>query len=177
MKESRQEIGDGQIYNLEVKNLTEQDLILKIDGITHFQNYLCYLVDERLKNAIKLSSDSEIKIGANVKNNNYRLLIGTQQFIDANKASQAPTAFALYQNYPNPFNPTTIIRYSIPKLSSVSIKLFDLIGNEVMTLLNEEKSPGNYELELDASGIASGVYVYKLQAGSIIQSKKMILLR
>lgn len=182
MKESRREIGDGQIYSLEVNNLTGKHLIIKIDGIDNHKNYLFYLVDERLNNAIILSSDSEIKIGANVKNNNYRLLIGTQQFIDANRGNLAPTAFAVYQNYPNPFNPTTIIRYSVPALSLVSIKLFDLLGKEVMTILNEEKSPGNYEIELNASssdlgGLASGVYVYKFQTGSFTQSKKMILLR
>lgn len=187
MKETRREIGEGQIYNLEVKNLTGQDLILKSEGIANRQNYLFYLIDERLNNAIKLSEDLKIKIAVNVKNNNYRLLIGTQQFIDANKENLAPTAFALYQNYPNPFNPTTVIRYSVPQSSLVSIKLFDILGNEVMTLLNEVKSPGNYELEFStksgsASGgngfsLASGVYIYKFQAGPITQSKKMILLR
>lgn len=182
MKETRREIGDGQIYSLEVNNLTGKDLIIKMDGIDNHKNYLFYLIDERLNNEIKLSEDLEIKIGANVKNNNYRLLIGTQQFIDANRGNLAPTAFAVYQNYPNPFNPTTIIRYSVPALSLVSIKLFDLLGKEVMTILNEEKSPGNYEIELNASssdlgGLASGVYVYKFQTGSFTQSKKMILLR
>jgi hypothetical protein len=187
MKESRREIRDGQIYNLEVKNLTGQNLILKIDGMANYKNYLFYLVDERLNNGIKLSGDLEIKIPANVKNNNYQLLIGTQQFIEANKGNLVPSEFALYQNYPNPFNPTTVIRYSVPKSSLVSIKLFDLLGNEVMTLLNEEKSPGNYEVEVNASKLASGVYIYKMsasawpsqdgQSGLFTDIRKMILLR
>src|SRR4030066_2602802 len=189
MKESRSEIGEGQIYNLEVKNLTEKNLILKIDGMANYQNYLFYLVYERLNNAIKLSGDIKIKIAANVKNNNYRLLIGTQQFIDVNKGNLAPTAFALYQNYPNPFNPTTKIRYAIPLLRGdeslsasggavfVTLKLYDLLGSEVMTLMNEEKSPGNYEIEINVSELASGVYIYKMQGGSFTESKKMILLR
>jgi hypothetical protein len=177
MKETRPDIGSGQIYNLEVKNLTGNELILRANGISKYQNYLFYLFDERLGNAIKLSDDLEIRIASNVKDNNYRLLIGTQKFIDANNENLIPTEFALFQNYPNPFNPTTIIRYSVPTLSNVSIKLYDLLGNELGTLTNEEKAPGNYEVEFEAKDIASGVYIYKLQAGSFTQSKKMMLLR
>ena len=189
MKESRSEIGEGQIYNLEVKNLTGKELKLSVEGLAKYQGYQIYLVDERLNNGIKLSEDLEIIIAANVKNNNYQLLIGTQQFIDVNKGNLVPTEFALYQNYPNPFNPTTTIRYAIPLLRgdeslsasgggvSVTLKLYDLLGNEVKTLLNEEKSPGNYEIEINVSELASGVYIYKMQGGSFTESKKMILLR
>lgn len=182
MKESRKEIGDGQTYNLEVKNLTGKELNLSFEGLANYQDYQIFLVDERLNNATKLLEDLEIKIPANVKNNNYRLLIGTQQFIDANIGNLTPSEFALYQNYPNPFNPTTKIRYAIPLLREderkmfVTLKLYDLLGNEVMTLLNEEKSPGNYEIEFDASGLASGVYMYKMQGGSFTESRKMVLL-
>jgi len=197
MKDSRSEIGEGQIYNLEIKNLTGEELTFKTEGISKYQEYLVYLVDERLNNGIIISDDIEITVAANVKANNYKFLIGTQQFIEVNKGnSSIPTEFALYQNYPNPFNPVTIIRFSVPCVGarcivSVQLKLFDLLGNEIMTLLSEEKSPGNYEVELNASsvsrqiasgvsakgGYASGVYFYKLQAGSFIQTKKMILLR
>ena len=189
MKESRSEIGEGQIYNLEVKNLTGKELKLSVEGLAKYQGYQIYLVDERLNNGIKLSEDLEIIIAANVKNNNYRLLIGTQQFIDVNKGNLVPTEFVLYQNYPNPFNPTTKIRYAIPLLRGdeslsasgggvfVTLKLYDLLGSEVMTLMNEEKSPGNYEIEIYVSELASGVYIYKMQGGSFTESKKMILLR
>jgi len=98
-----------------------------------------------------------------------------------------PDNFELYQNYPNPFNPTTKIRYSIPSLAlrervsegrvRVSLKVYDVLGNEIATLVNEEKPPGNYEVEFNAKGLASGVYFYRLTAGSFIQTKKMILLR
>ncbi|HAB53006.1 MAG TPA: hypothetical protein DCE80_12705, partial [Ignavibacteriales bacterium] len=167
MKDSRSEIGEGQIYNLEIKNLTGEELTFKTEGISKYQEYLVYLVDERLNNGIIISDDIEITVAANVKANNYKFLIGTQQFIEVNKGnSSIPTEFALYQNYPNPFNPVTIIRFSVPCVGarcivSVQLKLFDLLGNEIMTLLSEEKSPGNYEVELNASSvsrqIASGV--------------------
>jgi hypothetical protein len=177
MKESRSEIGGGQIYELEVKNVTGQDLVFKIKGLDNYEGYLAYLIDKRLNNEIKLSNDSEIIIPANVTNNNYGLIIGTQQFIDEKKGNVIPTEFALFQNYPNPFNPTTVIRYSIPTAVLVNIKIYDLLGNEMLTLLNEFRAPGNYENNFDGVQFASGVYIYKLQAGNYTESKKMLLLR
>jgi hypothetical protein len=95
-----------------------------------------------------------------------------------------PVQYSLEQNYPNPFNPSTKIRYSIPSVtpsgvegSLVTLKVYDVLGNEVVTLVNEEKPVGNYEVEFNASGFASGIYFYKLQAGSFNQVKKMILMK
>lgn len=88
-----------------------------------------------------------------------------------------PAEFNLAQNYPNPFNPTTTIQYSIPKSVNVEIKVYDVLGNEVATLVNEEKPAGVYEVEFDASNLSSGVYFYKISAGSFNETKKMILLR
>ena len=88
-----------------------------------------------------------------------------------------PTAFQLIQNYPNPFNPSTIIGYDLPKEGMVSIKIYDMLGREVKTLINEEKSTGSYNINFDASGLPSGVYFYRLQAGSFTETKKLVLLR
>jgi len=88
-----------------------------------------------------------------------------------------PTEITLLQNYPNPFNPATKIKYQIPHRSFVTLKVYDVLGNEVVTLLNEEKAAGNYEVEFDASSLASGMYIYKLQVGTFVQAKKMILTR
>lgn len=88
-----------------------------------------------------------------------------------------PGEFLLFQNYPNPFNPTTIINYSIPKRSFVTIIVYDLLGKEVETLVNEEKSLGNYEVEFNGSELSSGIYFYKMQAGSFSATKKLILIR
>ena len=93
-------------------------------------------------------------------------------------------AFQLEQNYPNPFNPSTTIKYTIPNVtlsgvegSRVQLKVYDVLGNEVATLVNEEKPAGNYEVDFSASNLTSGVYLYKIQAGSFVETKKMILLR
>ena len=88
-----------------------------------------------------------------------------------------PTSFNLSQNYPNPFNPSTRINYSVPYSSFVKIKLYDILGNEVATLLNEEMPAGIYEVEFNASKLSSGVYFYQLKAGDFIETKKMILMK
>ncbi|MFZ1289310.1 MAG: S8 family serine peptidase [Melioribacteraceae bacterium] len=93
-----------------------------------------------------------------------------------------PEKFELYQNYPNPFNPTTTIKYSIPKnekreMSNVKIMVYNVLGKEIKTLINQKQNPGNYEINFDASDLSSGVYFYKLTYGNFSSIKKMILLR
>uniref|UniRef100_A0A7V2ZIU6 T9SS type A sorting domain-containing protein n=1 Tax=Ignavibacterium album TaxID=591197 RepID=A0A7V2ZIU6_9BACT len=88
-----------------------------------------------------------------------------------------PDNFTLAQNYPNPFNPTTTIQYSIPQRGNVSLKVYDVLGNEVSTLVNEEKERGVYSVNFDASHFSSGIYFYRLKADNFIQTKKMILVR
>jgi len=95
-----------------------------------------------------------------IENENYNLL-----------------GFELMQNYPNPFNPNTTFKYSIPNESKVIIKVYDILGNEIETLINEEKPVGTYELNWYAANLPSGVYFYRLQAGSFVETRKMILLR
>ena len=94
---------------------------------------------------------------------------------------QKPLTFKLEQNYPNPFNPSTRIQYQVSSNSHVSLNVYDVLGNEIATLVNEEKEPGSFEVEFNlASGnrnLASGVYFYQLKAGEFIETKKMILLR
>ena len=95
-----------------------------------------------------------------------------------------PDAFSLSQNYPNPFNPVTVIHYTIagargqgPGTSKTMLVVYDVLGRQVATLVNEVKAPGSYEANFDASGLASGVYIYRLSAGSFAQSRKMILMK
>jgi hypothetical protein len=90
---------------------------------------------------------------------------------------QIPLEFSLSQNYPNPFNPSTSIRFDIPVSSLVSINVYNVLGQEVTTLVNEDYKPGNYEVTWDAKDLSSGVYYYRLQAGSFMETKKLVLLR
>jgi hypothetical protein len=88
-----------------------------------------------------------------------------------------PARYALHQNYPNPFNPSTAIEFALPKASHVTLKIYDLLGNEVATLISEKLLAGKHQHVWEASGLASGVYLYRLQAGEFVQTKKLILLR
>jgi len=90
---------------------------------------------------------------------------------------QIPTEFSIKQNYPNPFNPTTKISYGIPEISNVRIIVYDRLGREVETLINKQQQPGYYDVKFDANKLSSGIYFYKIQAGSFILSKKMLLLK
>lgn len=91
--------------------------------------------------------------------------------------NEVPKEFLLDQNYPNPFNPTTTIKYQLPQDGLVILKIYDVLGNEIATLVNEQKVAGIYEVNFDASSLSSGVYIYKIQAGHFINSKKMILIK
>ena len=88
-----------------------------------------------------------------------------------------PEVYGLEQNYPNPFNPNTSIQFRIPENSFVSLKIYDMLGKEVGTLLNEEKDVGMYKVNFDASNLSSGIYFYSLKAGNFVQTKKMILMK
>jgi len=88
-----------------------------------------------------------------------------------------PTIFALSQNYPNPFNPATTISYDVPKSGIVALKVYDVLGREVALLVNEQKQPGSYRVKFDGSSLSSGVYFYRLQAGSFVDTKKLVLLK
>ncbi len=88
-----------------------------------------------------------------------------------------PNNFILMQNYPNPFNPSTIISYSVPKSSLVTIKVYDALGREVETLVNEQKSPGNYKINFNMGNLTSGVYFYQMKSRYFTAVKKMLLLK
>ena len=88
-----------------------------------------------------------------------------------------PDEFQLFQNYPNPFNPTTTISYQIHELSYVTLKVYGALGNELLTLVNEEKSSGNYAINFDGSNLTSGIYFYRLSSGSLTDVKKMLLIK
>jgi hypothetical protein len=101
------------------------------------------------------------------------------------QSDEVPTEYNLYQNYPNPFNPATTIKYSIPirqlteryEYKDVRLVVYDILGREVATLINEKQKPGNYKIEWNAANSSSGIYLYKLSAGDFTYSRKMILLK
>jgi hypothetical protein len=94
-----------------------------------------------------------------------------------NNETELPGNFKLEQNYPNPFNPTTTIKFSLVEENRTTLKIYNLIGSEVQTLIDEIRQPGNYEITFNARGLTSGVYFYSLASGNFSDTKKMILLR
>jgi len=112
------------------------------------------------------------------------LAIGNVTSVGQSNIENGPEQFELYQNYPNPFNPSTKIKFTIPFVEThrdaslhTTLKVFDVLGNEVAILVNEEKPIGEYEIEFDGKGLTSGIYFYQLQASSFVETKKMILLK
>lgn len=106
-------------------------------------------------------------------------LVGFQQATSVQEITSVliPSEFQIYQNYPNPFNPITKIKFDLPLTSDVSLKIYDILGKEIATLINEEKSAGRYEVNFEAADLSSGVYFYKIKAGDYNQIRKMILLK
>jgi GH35 family endo-1,4-beta-xylanase len=110
-------------------------------------------------------------------------LLWLAQYVKANPmdvkeiALQTPSSYELKQNFPNPFNPTTNIQYNIPKTSTVTLKVYDILGRLVQTLVNSEQKPGNYSVTFNAQNFSSGVYFYQLQAGSFTETKKLLLVK
>lgn len=141
---------------------------------------ISYPVKVKVENiSITLLDESRKNINADLKPGDEITI--TKESIDKlfilSGESVTPKKYSLEQNYPNPFNPSTKIKYVVPTESNVNISLYNVLGELISTLINEEMTPGYYEYELNGSDLASGVYIYRLVAGDFIQSKKMVLLR
>lgn len=94
-----------------------------------------------------------------------------------NNGGSIPEKFELSQNYPNPFNPTTTIRYSLPEAASVRLDIYNILGQRISTLVNEEQKAGNYQVRFQTPGLSSGVYLYRLQAGNHVMVRKMLFMK
>jgi ligand-binding sensor domain-containing protein len=147
--------------------------LAKFDGTNEWQiysnNYTTYIY------CITMDNSNHLWIGT---------LYGLSEMIDPSITEiqtknnfNKPDKYSLSQNYPNPFNPTTNIQFSIPHSGFVTLKVYDVLGNEIRTLVNEEKTAGTYNIEFDGSNLASGIYFYVLRAGDFVQSRKMLIVK
>jgi hypothetical protein len=119
----------------------------------------------------------EVNITSNGGNKSIPLNIRVDKTVKAEEIVQNSYDFKLEQNYPNPFNPITRIEFQIPQKENVEIKIYDITGREVTTLINEVKNPGTYSVSFDGSKYASGVYFYRIKTGEYISSRKLVLLK
>lgn len=159
-----------------------QAMNLTMKGTGDWTNYVLDSVEVNLN----AGYDNTIRFSATGSDfgNLDEIIIKSTPLTSIETVSELPTEFLLYQNYPNPFNPSTIISYSIPAMSTsgasrihVLLRVYDALGRQVTTLVNEQKEPGNYVIEFNADKLPSGVYFYQMSAGNFISTKKMILLR
>jgi len=109
--------------------------------------------------------------------NVFRMLFGYEWTTDVEPINTAASEYRLMNSYPNPFNPSTSIQYAIGSSQFVQLKVYEVLGNEIATIINEEQPAGSYEVHFNAANLPSGVYFYKLSAGNFFETKKMILLR
>jgi hypothetical protein len=169
-EETNQVVGefDNVVYNkLNVQEYANPSYLIDCSGIQSGNYYL------RLTTSV---NDSVNLFISDIQRDNVNL--EKQNLLVRNfKGEGIPIAYELAQNYPNPFNPSTTIKYAISSTQFVTLKVYDILGSEIVTLVNEEKVAGKYEVNFNASNIASGVYIYKIQSGEYFNSKKMILLK
>ncbi len=125
---------------------------------------------------IKVIDSGESTAGPVIRADAFKLAL-FQELTDTKdyKSVAVPSEFKLFQNYPNPFNPRTTISWQSPISSWQTLKVYDILGNEVVTLVDEFYHAGSYEIDFDATKLASGIYFYRLQAGNFIETKSMIL--
>lgn len=120
----------------------------------------------------------EVMKSSNDKEPHFTLLINSGEAVSNEADDQAPQQFALEQNYPNPFNPTTVINYHLPENSVVSLRVFDMLGPEVASLLDRERrSAGSHAVTFHAENLSSGVYIYRLEAGNTVLTRKLTLIK
>jgi len=136
----------------------------------------------RFPYGIRVDKTGNVYVGGNTMISRSTSFYTTIKYVQTptaveERSTSVPSNFSLEQNYPNPFNPTTTISYQLPISSKVTLRIYDLLGREVATLVNQEESAGWKEVEWDASSIASGIYFYKLQANNFIETKKMLIIK
>lgn len=168
---------DGQEFNIIIKNNLQGKTDMVFNGLDQFAKYQVYLLDKQSVKLTDLKQINRVEINGNANLKEFSVFMGTAEYIAEIKKSLLPREFALNQNYPNPFNPATTIRYQLPAESVVHLKVFDILGNEIQTLVDETKPAGIYELSWNAENLPSGIYFYRLQAGSFIETRKMILIK
>lgn len=178
---------------LELSNVspTESANNLEVKLIRSSQNLIFNQKEKMIENITQktekeatFSFDVEYNIG-NTKADTIEFMIINNQSVYLTKQFilqySTPIEYKLEQNYPNPFNPTTKIRYSIPnvgsEVQSINLTVYDILGNQIKTLVDEPQEPGYHEIDFNASILASGVYIYRLSAGNFISVKKMMVLK
>jgi len=149
--------------------------IVRVNDPGTFESGWCEYTDSiGYSESFQSPGEQEYLIGAIIDGKTYGTITSIGAFSGGH---ETPIGLALYQNYPNPFNPSTMIRYALPNRSHIRLAVFTTLGEQVATLVNGEVEAGYHEVIFDASGLASGVYFYRLQVGSFVETKKLLCVR
>ena len=176
--EQRPEIGEGQEFDVEIKCVPNQSLEIEIGGTENFDKYNICLLDGRLKNLYNLKEKKRVELRLAHQYNSFKLYIGSNEYIDKIRKDINPISYELFQNYPNPFNPSTIIRFSLPEDNKITLKVFNILGEVLTTLVdNELYQAGSYEVEFNGKEYSSGVYIIRIDAEKFSSQKKIVLIK
>ncbi|MBI5214487.1 MAG: T9SS type A sorting domain-containing protein [Ignavibacteriae bacterium] len=172
------EIQDSQRWRFEVLHTNKQSVKLSFDGIATIpEEFDVYLIDEERGVKQNLRSNPAYSFSSTSDKSEFVVLVGKNEAIAELLNNVAPKEFYLSDNYPNPFNPTTNFEFRIANFGLVSLKIYNLAGQEVATLINEAKQSGTYTVEWNASDMPSGVYLAQLRAGTYSSVKKILLIK
>jgi len=186
--DARPQPSDGEVWEFEATTNIRDHVNLIFKGLeTVPENFEVWLVDAALKISQNLREKNQYTVVGLVENHPKRLklVVGNHDFVLEKQIEfqTIPSFYELSQNFPNPFNPSTTIRYGLPKAERVTLKVYNLLGEEVAALVNDEQRTAGYHVAIwdgrnkDGSIVASGVYVYRLRAGSITITKKMAMVK
>ena len=172
-------LAEEEEIELVIKNITESPVLLKKELPDKAIHEKVYLVNKFNGKFTDLFSGEKIVISPNTGKGEYVLLMGSESFIESKKSEYLPKDFVLYQNYPNPFNPSTVISYQLAVGSRVSLKLYDILGNELALVVDREQEAGFHEYKLSTLNLklSSGVYFYQLRAGDFVSVKKLVIVK
>ena len=177
---------DGEVWEFEVKTNIRDKVNLTFEGIDEVPNeFEVWLVDDALKITQNLRETNHYAVAGSEQPKQLKLVVGKHDFVGEKLAGAQliPTSYELSQNFPNPFNPATTIRYGLPQAKRVTLKIYNLLGEEVALIMNDELRAAGYHAAIwdgrdkNDRVVASGVYVYRMQAGSFVITKKLALIK
>ncbi|MCI0551975.1 MAG: FG-GAP-like repeat-containing protein [Anaerolineae bacterium] len=182
----RPEPSNGEVWEFEVATNIRDVVHLRFEGIESVpQDFEIWLVNEALKISQNLREHSSVAVAGSEHPKLLKLVVGRREFVNEKltASQEIPVTYELSQNFPNPFNPVTTIRFGLPKDERVTLKVYNLLGEEVATLASDEKKKAGYHAAIwngmnrDGQAVASGIYLYQLRAGSIALMKKMAVVK
>jgi hypothetical protein len=178
-RDIRHALGDGQVWEFDVRNIQKSRTQLWMKGLSGIpmENDVV-LVNDSNTGPYDLRVNEKYVYLPQQEVTHFRLIVGNHQFVAREAGQDVPTRFELAQNYPNPFNPTTTIRFALPVDAAVRLSVYNILGEEVARLVDGAQRAGFLTIDFDARNLPSGVYVYRLSAnGRTISSRKMMLLK